>query len=131
MRISDWSSDVCSSDLGDDILSIARELPDHRRRRPGNRLQRLGEDLAYTGGLVPGQQFQRLLDEASRLFLSAAPLRSRQRGDLGGKPGAYCLDGIAHQDEVGLVWRQDPERDGEGQGVTVGLDLGGGRKPKK
>src|SRR3546814_2742873 len=54
---------------GDDILSIARELPDHRRRRPGNRLQRLGEDLAYPGGPVPGQQFQRLLDEALRLFL--------------------------------------------------------------
>src|SRR3546814_7971580 len=51
MRISDWSSDVCSSDLGDGARSPARADPhDHRRASRTRRIPR--KVCACAGGSV-------------------------------------------------------------------------------
>src|SRR3546814_5441651 len=59
MRISDWSSDVCSSDLFAGKLLVGVLFAQGRREQPGCRLhQRIGRGLHLGGG--GGQQAQAL-----------------------------------------------------------------------
>src|SRR3546814_8562339 len=65
MRISDWSSDVCSSDLG-----IAAEAAEHRGLGHARRLQRrtaLAADRGQAGGSL-ANVLQRVVQVAAFLF---------------------------------------------------------------
>src|SRR3546814_1529395 len=57
MRISDWSSDVCSSDLGRNfrILQSVRRLDLHGERRPAGFLRRAASERG--GGFPVGRVF--------------------------------------------------------------------------
>src|SRR3546814_12039580 len=54
MRISDWSSDVCSSDLGDDADDAALHRPGEHADRPGSRSGAGDRRGRAAGGVVPG-----------------------------------------------------------------------------
>src|SRR3546814_1105580 len=85
MRISDWSSDVCSSDLVDPLLcprlydmAQASDAAEYRDRRRGGRLsaadrlgRRDGERGAATGAAVPAD-----LPVDAAAFLGARPVRA-------------------------------------------------------
>src|SRR3546814_14907894 len=59
MRISDWSSDVCSSDLLSDKVSIAAGSD---RRVPSFMIRRAGTDIVVTfAGLPMGHEFTSLV----------------------------------------------------------------------
>src|SRR3546814_5688312 len=63
MRISDWSSDVCSSDLGkSECTSIAGEPPGHLVHKPAVALQSQPARLFVERGLV-GNEGQLMRDE--------------------------------------------------------------------
>src|SRR3546814_21014101 len=113
MRISDWSSDVCSSDLVDDLLLAAgnglrRHLDaevaarHHYGVRQGNELRQAVErrrllDLGHDGGAVA--------DQAARLGQVLRPLDEGE-----GDP--------VDTDRKSVVW---------GKSVSVSVDLGGRR----
>src|SRR3546814_16260113 len=97
MRISDWSSDVCSSDLGNRGAATAAEQRS-LRRRPGGRWQ--AEEGARGGGGVRGgggdafaavarQLFDDVRQErrlvATNLWLRRQRVRQRSDGALVGK----------------------------------------------
>src|SRR3546814_3263989 len=69
MRISDWSSDVCSSDLLDERLEHFEQLADILEMEPGGRLV---EDVERLPGRTPRQ----FLGELDALCLAA---RQRRR----------------------------------------------------
>src|SRR3546814_9223879 len=66
MRISDWSSDVCSSDLDEDRAAFA--FPDHCPVCKSEAVAEEGEvDVRCTGGLIcNAQKFERLRHFVSR-----------------------------------------------------------------
>src|SRR3546814_14479887 len=110
MRISDWSSDVCSSDLLRRVGVDARQLLDRKQRLAGPlvivRVERVALDRAQprpqggTGRELPDvsdRLGQRLLHQVVGFRLAA------------------------RQDRKSVVW---------GKGVSVRLDLGGGRISK-
>src|SRR3546814_17095138 len=78
MRISDWSSDVCSSDLGqalEDVLLARRESRDEDSRigRPARPAFGIGKALkGGFDGRDQGRLFERLLDEIDRPGLHRA-----------------------------------------------------------
>src|SRR3546814_14185949 len=82
MRISDWSSDVCSSDLGlfgqkaFQIVAFASQLGTHRfRRRPGVLDARLGRRRHAVHFLDPDRPFlvhPKILSTRARPSISAA-----------------------------------------------------------
>src|SRR3546814_19124004 len=51
MRISDWSSDVCSSDLGQVFHTVVVEVAEIRDRRPEEGIRRQG-DLLEAAGVI-------------------------------------------------------------------------------
>src|SRR3546814_14674367 len=103
MRISDWSSDVCSSDLTAVFLGEAQRLREARQRvfRGGR------------GGL--GQPRQAVRGDQA----AARGLRPLQRA---------VVDGV---EERRLVVGQDRKSVVEGKRVAIRLDLGGLRIIKK
>src|SRR3546814_13443032 len=107
MRISDWSSDVCSSDLGD-----------HRR-------QLLGLLRAWLGWLVVlGSGRERLADAV------AGGDRAAPFGDRAGDARRVArVDGDARGGR--LLDVEDRKSVVSGKGVSVRLDLGGRRTIKK
>src|SRR3546814_16910772 len=134
MRISDWSSDVCSSDLGDGGAAV-----DHGED---------GGDAAAQGRLVLVDQaaqflgvqaFDDLADEVHRANLFGA-------GGLGGAAaaerqrllrfGQFAFQLAALFDQGGdagghFLRRRDRKSGGEGKSVSVRVDLGGRRIIKK
>src|SRR3546814_14987484 len=101
MRISDWSSDVCSSDL-----SISR-TPDHARGAPVTRRPSSSSTLAKGRAMTAMQQFY--LDRATEagLLAAAAPLANvRER---------HRLAEIPWRDRKSVV---------QGTSVSIRLDLG-------
>src|SRR3546814_17015580 len=112
MRISDWSSDVCSSDLGH-----ARHP---RLHRPGGRL--LGRRPAP--GKVPGAMtgWRRIIRARG-----ATDTRRRSRSDTVGIVGRVARDetgDAAVQIAPAVVERK---RGAEGKGVSVRVEPGGRR----
>src|SRR3546814_5637620 len=78
MRISDWSSDVCSSDLGAALL---------------RRLGRIGLGRAGTGGEqrhVPSGEVE-MLDVPDRQFLAALAEIDAVAGGPGGRPRGHLV----------------------------------------
>src|SRR3546814_3581884 len=73
MRISDWSSDVCSSDLNACLRAAAVRLPRRRGRRRAGRRQQAGDD----GDTLPAAR-----REAARHRFGAEPA-GRAPGGLG------------------------------------------------
>src|SRR3546814_12504531 len=114
MRISDWSSDVCSSDLIDNMVKVQEMLGD-----------RLGDDVhMYTVTTKPE------VDTAESLKQYAATKGARWKF-LSGDPAsirkiltAFNVMGSIH----GLTDRKSVEL---GKSVSVRVDLGGRRLIKK
>src|SRR3546814_18094751 len=103
MRISDWSSDVCSSDLGGFLL-----------------LRRLRVVAGRRGGLV--------LARRGRVTRARDALGERVAGErVDQQDAAYCY---AEWFDHGLS-RDDRKSVGEGKSVSVRVDLGGRRSLTK
>src|SRR3546814_10078511 len=89
MRISDWSSDVCSSDLLDQPRAGRARPARATRRRCRPRRARPGGDDARTHGASAGRR------------AAAAALRARrQRGDLVGQPGELNITLIRSEEHT-------------------------------
>src|SRR3546814_11168595 len=109
MRISDWSSDVCSSDL--EIDAITRGMWDN-----------LGRSAAEC---VHIEQLARTACPGGRIEIVGLEHVVRMRDD--GKPGMIVSGHIGNWELCG------PGRKSavEGKGVSVRVGLGGGRRNKK
>src|SRR3546814_20224919 len=105
MRISDWSSDVCSSDL-----------TEARRRFDGEPL------FAVAVSRRAGPQHMPVANDCGRHARNATRLPLRVQYRIGNTAGARqaVFGGIG-----------DRKRVVEGQSVSVSVDLGGGRRIKK
>src|SRR3546814_1475865 len=97
MRISDWSSDVCSSDLLADLPLPKRSKPVVERRFPVR-----GREIADAHGLPAHRA-----DQAHALLDAAVVVHAAGRGDAhGGAVGDGVDDQLAmvpERDPVGLV----------------------------
>src|SRR3546814_14423680 len=102
MRISDWSSDVCSSDLGD-----VESQPDKRARRDG---------------CEPGGDQQRAAPAHGRR-------EERMRERDGGRPDDYRDE--QPETALALHQPRDRKSVVSGTSVSVRVDLGGRRIIKK
>src|SRR3546814_17246904 len=105
MRISDWSSDVCSSDLPEPIG--------------------IGRDLVL--GIDRGDRILKVADRRDRRF-------EDQVGDAGGVVLADRIAAIDHDldvQAVALEQQIDRKRGVQGKSVAVRVDLGGRRIIKK
>src|SRR3546814_9230892 len=92
MRISDWSSDVCSSDLQQLGMALDRVNPPGDPRQDGRLVTRPGADLQNLGAVG---QFQRLGHEGDDEGLAdGLPGRDRQRQIL---PGLVHEGGVHEQ----------------------------------
>src|SRR3546814_20402705 len=115
MRISDWSSDVCSSDLPAELLSSGYGLPQRAER----------EALAAQAA----QRAQRLREQGPRLHRDARSLLPRRQRD--------ALDAIeAHISLLGTRPRhmhreRAPKRVTKGKSESVRIDLVGRRSSNK
>src|SRR3546814_18608513 len=107
MRISDWSSDVCSSDLVQQPAALADHL---QEALPGMMVLAVGLE-------VLGEVLDALGEEGDL--------------DLGGA-GVHVVGSVA-LDQVGLAFPGQGDRKSvvSGESVTVRVDLGGGRIIKK
>src|SRR3546814_5928116 len=88
MRISDWSSDVCSSDLLDELhLALGEDVRLPRRRSGRPRARRRIGATAYR----PGDDRGRAADDARRRRAAGAAGRSEERrvGKEGGNECRY------------------------------------------
>src|SRR3546814_13821195 len=84
MRISDWSSDVCSSDLHRDVVRGAHEVADE-----------VLEDHAGVGAqLVQVVLGQRVAVEQDAAFVGV--VQAREQFDQGGLAGAVLADQCQH-----------------------------------
>src|SRR3546814_4014664 len=89
MRISDWSSDVCSSDLGreqfDAVMSAVRSSPELLELGVDGR----GEDRFTSRGMIDTEQrLQRAADRLAGFHQANVPATSRQgRLDAAGTAG--------------------------------------------
>src|SRR3546814_13608427 len=109
MRISDWSSDVCSSDLRDPLGVVTPAVQ-------AAVVDRLAH-LEHAGGGHPGLVIARLIVTGGRRFNQPQPLP---------QPGGYRL-AVVYQ--IGIA--DPPELDRKsvvyGKSVSVRVDLGGRR----
>src|SRR3546814_14050103 len=132
MRISDWSSDVCSSDLGvavDRVLDrrhhdheVDRQLHLHRR-----------DERADDGGAA-AHVVLHLLDAALGLEIDAAGVEGDALADQRERLGiAAAIPAPHHQVRTGGRSARDRERKGllEGKRCSVSVALGGYRIIKK
>src|SRR3546814_20058886 len=119
MRISDWSSDVCSSDLG---VALEQRLLAKLRRDPHGRQPEGG-----FAGVGAGQ-----IDLAAGRVHDQQPVRPQVAA-----PDLHLLDpqdgGVGAELQVLLDanLRQGRKRVGEGKGASVSIDLGWARTRKK
>src|SRR3546814_17114622 len=135
MRISDWSSDVCSSDLGVDVVTLADSdvhVLDPRRSAPGRDLT-----VAGNAGSRPGALLRALRKD------ELEPRQVRRRGDLEivvrsldqQRAVALALHGHRFVGDfaAGVARRLDRKSVGWGKRASVRVDLGGSRfiKTKK
>src|SRR3546814_13532143 len=108
MRISDWSSDVCSSDLGEATLTLLGEGAEHDAHHCLEIPAFAIDDIDGTGELAGLPGVQRI-------------------AEAGG--------GRIHEDDVlqarGQPQALDRKSDGSGQSVPVRVDLSGRRIMKK
>src|SRR3546814_3687720 len=124
MRISDWSSDVCSSDLEQRQLDVARSLP-------APHAQRLAEVLALVGQLRVAGRVEDAAD-AQRAVEREAPQRLRRLLRLALQQGVERADRLAqvveevahaqpdrprHHLRVGLGQRRSEEHTSELQSL--------------
>src|SRR3546814_12480857 len=113
MRISDWSSDVCSSDLG---VAIRRGRQ-QAARRGAKELSRTRAAALHPGGRIERSQAQ-----------GAAPAGRAHAQALRGerRHGRDRTEGSVRQSD-----RSDRKSVAEGKSVSVSVDLGGRRIIKK
>src|SRR3546814_15136379 len=111
MRISDWSSDVCSSDLG--ALEAAVKQRDRQALQPLG--QSLGADVRELGGEVERRErFNRdsgILRELEELIANPSH-RQDKGGDAHAQGGDTCgghTNGGAGGAQGRLAWKQDGE----------------------
>src|SRR3546814_17919693 len=109
MRISDWSSDVCSSDLPPAVLARAKDV-----------LARLEEGKAKTGGIAAG------LDELP-LFAAIADAPRQEKKDAGRDAGqAREAEALSPREALDLNYRRKQKAEekasylDEGNGTTSG-----------
>src|SRR3546814_12429436 len=134
MRISDWSSDVCSSDLGADDLSLLAQLVNDPRAA-----------IASTAGIVDGRHLgvqslvgQRVGTGRAHAPLAVAAARHLQHAakPTDGVLVAMLVDpGVLHRDPLAkyaVAFRRtstssfaDRKSVVEGKSVSVRVDLGG------
>src|SRR3546814_15605839 len=131
MRISDWSSDVCSSDLQTETLAALAAYPQYRVVAPGKldlaELQQvLRGDEAYLKMLVVGDAVYAMLIGPSDARLS--------RADIGAAGLDRAVDAIRltiSAIENGRRGTSDRKRVVEGKRVSVSVEFGGRRRSKK
>src|SRR3546814_19450817 len=119
MRISDWSSDVCSSDLRCDRADY-QEWPRHHGGRGGS-----GDELMATNG--------DLTDEDRLPWLETVD-EDYEAGQSGLRIAALVILGLALNDVVAYAVSWTPtgrKRDEKGKDQSVGVVLGGGGFPKQ
>src|SRR3546814_3765287 len=95
MRISDWSSDVCSSDLRPD----SREPNGRRDRHPTSQAARINRSTPLPDGLASGRT--PVSRQVLRRVLQPAP------GPPVGRPDLACLREISAQPGSRAAGRQD------------------------
>src|SRR3546814_16133494 len=137
MRISDWSSDVCSSDLGRRTRHLAFLRPvllldAHRDARAQRRESRYvggrartarAARLRFPDGRGRGDELARLSGGIEYRDLRRRPGRARG-GDGRGDPG--LRDDHSCRPDRGAA-RSDRKRVVKGKSVSVSVDLGGRR----
>src|SRR3546814_18207439 len=115
MRISDWSSDVCSADLGDAGQPRARKAA--AAHRLGQRRVGLHLALDLQLGIALREQLPRLAHLHRRRLVGRADMRVREEGDLRLEAAGDDLVGRQfHHNRKGLVW---------GKRMAGRVDLGG------
>src|SRR3546814_16217048 len=112
LRISDWSSDVCSSDLG---AVVVLDAGDHRVRAAG---------LVLVPGLVVDARCGRLGVAVAMCLAGEGFLGPRHRG---GDARGFGACGLV----PGALGLGDPKRVVEGHGVSLRVELGGRRSISK
>src|SRR3546814_16837822 len=117
MRISDWSSDVCSSDLLNVKVKLVPNDKGNSENAPDFRLQAAGHDIgaAWNKTSEAGREYKSVtLDDPS----FPAPVYARL---IEGEDGTHDL-----------IWsRRDRKSVVSGKCVSVRVDLGGRRSLKK
>src|SRR3546814_6521454 len=105
MRISDWSSDVCSSDLGATASRPLRPLPGSSRtaREPGSRPCILSGLYGLSKRYCAAFR-HKLNDRASKEF-SAGTRRATMTGDGAGASGGRDLRSEEHPSELQSLMR--------------------------
>src|SRR3546814_13363388 len=132
MRISDWSSDVCSSDLGFDQAS-AQRLVAARTQRPfvdvEDLVARAALDKPACEALARGNALRRLAGHRHRAFWAVAGAQPPPPVLHGARthevPPSLPLPSIAP--EVFADYARERKGVVKGTGVSVRLDLGGCR----
>src|SRR3546814_12505152 len=119
MRISDWSSDVCSSDLV--LLGSAKDLSATRRSAPDTDWQ---PSLACTRA-VQQSSIGRKASDAFRP--SSPPVFCSRSGRVRRPPPQGWNETPRHGDRSGIPWfLADRKSVREGKREAVGCDSGGG-----
>src|SRR3546814_19292635 len=122
MRISDWSSDVCSSDL----VKVAQSAAPYRAA--GDRKQpRVLAFGASTGGIHAFNIILRGLPESFRLPIlvtqqlpqSFIPVFARQIEGLSGRPAPIACGGAETRQGATMVARGMGDREHGGEGTIV------------
>src|SRR3546814_17070320 len=97
MRISDWSSDVCSSDLRDLLVAAYRYL-----RRLENRLQMLRDAQVHA---LPDDANDRIRIAAGLAYPDWPAPRTQLDAVRG--QGATAFDALVAPPEIGKAWGQE------------------------
>src|SRR3546814_16498388 len=108
MRISDWSSDVCSSDL---VLTHDKLVEE--------------TDVAFHIATTQAQLARSAVFTSRAITLSGALVRNDTNAVLAGEGGDCTLDGLY------LLHGRDRKRVVSGKSVSVSVDHGGRRIIKK
>src|SRR3546814_17002585 len=104
MRISDWSSDVCSSDLRPDMRGGVERIADREAR---HRLRHRTDDLVVA----------RIWHEKPRSVVTGLPVIEHDYHRNGRPKGTEA--------DVDEEKRRDRKSDGEGKGASIRCALGG------
>src|SRR3546814_20559964 len=106
MRISDWSSDVCSSDLIHAVIGNMTQMPD-------GKWQALHADKIWSHNSIIGAIYHS--------YLRTALEKNGYTVELRGKHGTFEIVGVPKDRKSGV----------KGKGVSVRVVLGGRRELKK
>src|SRR3546814_10994728 len=122
MRISDWSSDVCSSDLElHPVAGIGERRIEQPLRGAGDRGGAHERGEMQTRGIPVDADFLRA-DDGQRTGRRRLALSAREQDRAGRGRFARLREQIARGDRKSVVW---------GKSVSVRVDLGGRRSIKK